>query len=80
MEKVSDTKDYEKYLKMTEEECPDSWIESLKVLEEAFGFSPIKNCPVCGSEDLVHHHKRERVECIKCGYVGGGANYWESRN
>ena len=64
MEKDSNTKDYEKYLQV----------------EEAFGFSPIKNCPVCGSEDLVHHHKRERVECIKCGYSGGGANYWESRN
>ena len=65
MEKDSNTKDYEKYLKMT---------------EEAFGFRPIKNCPVCGSEDLVHHHQKESVDCIKCGYSGGGANYWETKN
>ena len=45
-----------------------------------FGFRPIKNCPVCGSEDLVHHEEKERVDCIKCGYSGGGANYWESKN
>ncbi len=42
-----------------------------------FGFKPREKCPNCGSKDIVLHWKREELECIKCSFVCGGANFWQ---